>query len=76
MEWQIPPRAQEMLRARLAARQQAEAELAAAVQLVLAMVDAPEDAQVVVSADGSMCVRTSDNNALSDGKTEPPITGA
>ena len=68
MGWQIPPRAQEMLRARLAARQQAEAELASAVQLVLAAVDAPEDAQVVVNADGSMYVKASDNNALSAGQ--------
>jgi hypothetical protein len=66
MEWPIPARAQEMLRARLAARQQAEAELAAAVQLVLAAVGAPEDAQVVVNADGSMLVKASDNNALLD----------
>ena len=61
-----------MLRQLLAARQQADAELSAAVRLVLATVGAPEDAQVVVSADGSMCVRTSDNNALSD-ESEPPI---
>ena len=76
MEWQIPARAQEMLRARLAARQQAEAELAAAVQLVLAMVDAPDDALIMGDPNGMMFVRersTSDNNALSDGKTEPPI---
>ena len=53
----IPPRAQEMLRQRLIARNQADAELAAAVALVLASIDAPEDAQVVVSADGSMYVQ-------------------
>ena len=57
IEWKIPQRAQEMLRQRLAARQQVEAELAQAVQLVLASIGAPEDAQVVVSADGSMYVQ-------------------
>ena len=75
-EWPIPPRAQEMLRQRLAVRQQAEAELASAVALVLASIDAPEDALIMGDPNGVMFVRersTSDNNALSD-ETKPPIT--
>ena len=75
-EWRIPSRAQEMLRQRLAARQQVEAELAAAVQLVLASIDAPDDALIMSDPNGVMFVRergASDNNALSDGKTKPPI---
>ncbi|MBO9394364.1 hypothetical protein [Caldilinea sp.] len=55
-EWQIPERAQALLRQRLAARQQADTELAQAVQLILAAVGAPEDAQIVIDVDFSMRV--------------------
>ena len=76
MEWQIPPRAQEMLRHFLDVRQQAEAELAAAMRLVLAAVDAPDDAQLVVYADGSMLVTIpnvgKDSESASENATDSP----
>lgn len=47
-------------------RQQADADLAQAVQLILAAVGAPEEAQVVINADGSMVIQTNDKNTATE----------